>query len=82
MGIGISELLVILVIAIIFVGPQRLPQLVNWLAKGLAEFKKEADELRDTIMEAPDISTSAKSPSPEKSTNPSETTRENKIGLP
>lgn len=53
-GIGMSELLVILVIVLIFVGPQRLPQIVSRLGKGLAEFKKEADELRETITKDPD----------------------------
>jgi sec-independent protein translocase protein TatB len=55
LGIGMSELLVILVIILIFVGPQKLPQLVSRLVKVFSELKKEADDLRDTIMKDNDL---------------------------
>ncbi len=54
LGIGMAELLVILLIILLFVGPQELPKLVGRLSKGLAEFKKEADALRESIMKDDD----------------------------
>lgn len=44
-GIGPSELLVILVIALLVLGPKRLPELAHSLGKGLAEFRKATSDL-------------------------------------
>ncbi|MBW2451366.1 MAG: twin-arginine translocase subunit TatB [Deltaproteobacteria bacterium] len=48
-GIGFPELLLILAIALIVLGPKRLPDLAKALGRGIAEFKKAADELKQTI---------------------------------
>lgn len=48
-GIGMPELIVILVIALIVIGPQKLPDLARSLGKGLAEFKRAADDLKQNI---------------------------------
>lgn len=48
-GIGMPELVIILVIALIVIGPQKLPDLAKSLGKGLAEFKKATDDLKQTI---------------------------------
>jgi sec-independent protein translocase protein TatB len=57
-GIGPTELIVILVIALLVLGPKRLPDLASGLGKGLAEFRRatadinaELDEARRTIEE-------------------------------
>lgn len=50
-GIGFPELLLILAIALIVLGPKRLPDLAKALGRGLAEFKKATDELKQTIHE-------------------------------
>ena len=47
-GIGSAELLFILVIALIFFGPRKLPQLARSMGKGLAEFRKASDEFKRT----------------------------------
>jgi len=47
-GIGSAELLFILVIALIFFGPRKLPQLARSMGKGLAEFRKASDEFKQT----------------------------------
>jgi sec-independent protein translocase protein TatA len=48
-GIGMPEMIIILVIALIVIGPQKLPELAKSLGKGLAEFKKAADDFRQGV---------------------------------
>lgn len=48
-GIGMPELIVIMVIALIVIGPQKLPDLARSLGRGLAEFKRAADDFKQTI---------------------------------
>ena len=50
-GIGMPELMVIAVIALLVVGPKKLPELAKTLGKGLAEFRKVATDATDTIKE-------------------------------
>ncbi len=49
LGIGMPEILIILVVALIVIGPKRLPELAKHLGKGLAEFKKAADDLQESV---------------------------------
>jgi sec-independent protein translocase protein TatA len=48
-GIGMPELIIIMVIALVVIGPNKLPDLARSLGKGLAEFKKAADDLQQNI---------------------------------
>jgi Tat protein translocase TatB subunit len=48
-NIGSQELIVILIIALIVVGPQRLPELSRSIGKGLREFRKVQDEVKDMV---------------------------------
>ena len=48
-GIGMPEMIIILVIALIVIGPHKLPELAKSLGKGLAEFKKASEDLKRTI---------------------------------
>ena len=48
--IGVPELLVILLVALIIFGPKRLPDLGRALGKGLGEFRRATDEARDALM--------------------------------
>ena len=50
-GIGMPELLVIAVIALLVVGPKKLPDIAKALGKGLSEFRKVTEEATDTIKE-------------------------------
>lgn len=50
-GIGMPEMIVILVIALIVIGPQKLPELAKSLGKGLAEFKKASDDFQRNMQE-------------------------------
>jgi len=45
-GIGMPELMVIFVIALIVIGPAKLPELARSLGKTLAEFKRATDDFR------------------------------------
>ncbi len=48
-NIGPPELLVILLIALIVVGPNRLPDLSRTIGRGLREFRKVQDEVKDMV---------------------------------
>ncbi len=48
-GIGMPELLVILVIGLLVLGPKRLPELARSLGRGMAEFRRASTELRQTL---------------------------------
>ena len=49
--IGMPELIIILVIALIIFGPRKLPELGRSLGKSIGEFKKASNELRSTLEE-------------------------------
>jgi len=50
-SIGMPEMLVILVIALIIFGPRKLPELGKSLGKSLAEFKRASNDLKSTLEE-------------------------------
>ena len=50
-NIGMPELIIILVIALIIFGPRKLPELGRSLGKSIGEFKKASNELRHTLDE-------------------------------
>jgi Tat protein translocase TatB subunit len=50
-GIGMTELLVILVIGLLVLGPKRLPELARSLGRGLAEFRRASLDLRKEFMD-------------------------------
>ena len=47
--IGMQELIIIFVIALIVFGPRKLPQLGKSLGRSIAEFKRASSELRNTL---------------------------------
>jgi sec-independent protein translocase protein TatB len=51
-GIGMTELLVILVVALIVFGPTKLPELARSLGKAMNEFRRASSELRTTFHDA------------------------------
>ena len=50
-SIGMPELIIILVIALIIFGPRKLPEIGRSLGKSIGEFKKASNELRSTLEE-------------------------------
>ena len=48
-GIGIPELVIILIVALLVVGPSKLPELARSMGKALGEFRRLADDVKETI---------------------------------
>ena len=48
-SIGMPEMIIILVIALIVFGPRKLPELGRSLGKSLGEFKRASNDLRNTL---------------------------------
>jgi len=48
-GIGMTEMIVIAALALIILGPKKLPDLARSLGRGFAEFKRATNELKSTI---------------------------------
>lgn len=51
-GIGMQELIIIAIIALLIVGPKKLPDLAKSLGKGFNEFKKATDGVTEDIKDA------------------------------
>lgn len=52
-GIGIPELILIIIIALVVVGPKRMPDLAKTVAKGVAEIKRATDEVKGSLVDNP-----------------------------
>jgi Tat protein translocase TatB subunit len=50
-GIGLPELILIMAVALVVVGPDKLPELAKSLGKGIVELKKAASGLKDSLNE-------------------------------
>ncbi len=50
-SIGMPELMIIFVIALIIFGPRKLPELGRSMGRSLSEFKRASNELRSTLDE-------------------------------
>jgi Tat protein translocase TatB subunit len=50
-GMGMPELLLILVVALVVVGPRKLPDIAKNLGKGLRQFREAADEIKEGLRE-------------------------------
>src|SRR5215813_4641442 len=48
-GIGGSEILVILIVALLFLGPDKLPDAAKTISKGIRDLKKQSRTLQQTI---------------------------------
>lgn len=48
-GIGVPELILILIIALVIFGPSKIPELGKALGKGIKEFKKASSEITDEV---------------------------------
>ena len=48
-GMGMPEIIVILAVALIVLGPKKLPEIAKSLGRGIAEFKKATQEFKENI---------------------------------
>ncbi|MDP2682070.1 MAG: Sec-independent protein translocase protein TatB [Deltaproteobacteria bacterium] len=48
-GIGLPELIVILVIALIVIGPKKLPEIAKAVGKAFAEFKRATEDIKNSV---------------------------------
>lgn len=48
-GIGMQEILVLLVIALVVIGPKKLPEMAKALGKGYGEFRRAFEDMRSSI---------------------------------
>ncbi len=46
-GLGFGEIVIILVLALVLLGPQKLPEVAKQLGKGMRDFKKASDGLKE-----------------------------------
>jgi len=54
-GIGPMELVVILLVALLLLGPKRLPEVMKMIGRTLAELRKTADEVKKEIVQQEDL---------------------------
>ena len=50
-GIGIPEIIVIIVVALVFIGPDKLPGVLRSIGKGLVELKRATSDVRSTVQD-------------------------------
>ena len=50
-GIGFPELLLVMALALIVIGPKKLPDIARALGRGFTEFKRATDDLKTTFQE-------------------------------
>jgi len=48
-GIGMPELLIVLVVALLVLGPRKLPEAARSLGRGMAEFRRASNDLRNSL---------------------------------
>jgi Tat protein translocase TatB subunit len=48
-GFGFSEVMVILIIALLVVGPKKLPEVAKMIGRGYAQFKRAFEDIKDTV---------------------------------
>ncbi len=53
-GIGMPELLLIMAVALIVLGPKKLPEMARALGRGLAEFRRTTDDMKRELQSAAD----------------------------
>ena len=50
-GIGLPEMIIIAIVALIFIGPDKLPGVLRSIGKGLVELKRATSDVRSTVQE-------------------------------
>lgn len=71
-GIGGQELFVILIIALLVIGPKNLPEIARTLGKAFGQFQRAADDLKREIDISASMSASADNDEENKQTKPAD----------
>jgi len=50
-GIGFGELILVAALALIFIGPDKMPEIAKTLGKAFVEIKKAMREVQDTVVQ-------------------------------
>ncbi len=72
-GIGMPELLIILGVALLVLGPKKLPEMARSLGRAMAEFRRASTELRNTLtapLEEPPPKKQPPTPAPDDAAEP------------
>ncbi len=82
--IGMPELIVIMVIALIIFGPRKLPELGRSLGRSLNEFKRASNELKHTLDEEIRVEEqrSTERQTPPEAPRPAAVSEEDEAGIP
>jgi Tat protein translocase TatB subunit len=75
-GIGMPELMLIFVLALLVFGPKELPRIARTLGKAMAELRRASDELRDGIQREIELAERAETPPASPEVAPSTTLAE------
>ena len=54
-GLGLGEIILIVIVALLFIGPEKLPEAAKSISKGIRDIRKQTRELRETIEEDTDF---------------------------
>lgn len=49
LGVGMQEIIIIFIVALIVIGPKKLPELARALGRAMAEFRRAADDLKKNL---------------------------------
>ena len=72
-GIGMPELVVILVVALVVLGPKRLPEVARTLGKAMAEFRRQSSDIMDEFQQQVRLEEeAARRPKPKAATPPAD----------
>lgn len=81
-GLGFSEIIVVCIIALIFIGPKQLPEVAKAIAKFINELKRASEEVSRTVYSSKTYSEDEKDYSHHQQSFPQDKTQTNNITHP
>jgi sec-independent protein translocase protein TatA len=65
-GLGFGEIILVLVVALLVLGPEKLPKLAKQLGRGMREFRRAASDFQATLQDADPTRTNSRPKTPTK----------------